>query len=64
MVVLMSTEGHTDGRVEPRGTPSCMRSEASAVLSYLGLRVTCLSLVNDYASIADDTGDRCDSACR
>ena len=35
MVVLIPTEGHTDERVEPSDTPSCMRGEASAVLSYL-----------------------------
>ena len=34
MVVLMSTEGRI-GRVELRDTPTCMRSEASAVLSFL-----------------------------
>ena len=56
MVVLIPTEGHTDERVEPRDTPSCMRSEASAVLSYLALSVACLSLANGHASIAGAHG--------
>ena len=57
MVVFMSTEGHTDGGVELRDTPSCMRSEASAVLNYLPSEVLPgSSLADGYASIAGAHG--------
>ena len=48
MVVLVSAEGYTDGRVEPRDTPTCMhtyraKQRSSAQLSALR-SVACLGL--------------------
>lgn len=49
MVVLMSTEGHTDGRVEPRDTPICPKPYCKCCLPRSRVAVgATLHLLSDW----------------